>query len=309
MLCVTWLRTDGPMGQSQCAALVAAATKATAGIPLSAAPAQPFACDEVVSNTAVACATYRTPADASAVATKLDGQATTDILFMLNATSATVVENGQLTCKPSVVSYVVTDMFHQSVCRSNGAATACSKPQPDEFPYCTCEPGLARQTPYGVTYSRRFIKGSNTFFCFKIRVNRTQCGNARCCNMDLAKVEWLSGTNADCWSAVSGFTLSSDPKPALRSAVWMRPLDSAMSPGVNTTVGVLKANNLNLNTANADGVEMCIALKRASRTCSTMKQFCFQGTCKYAIFNRASSCCATDYAPGKQFNVYNRRLY
>ncbi|KAG2440622.1 hypothetical protein HYH02_010201 [Chlamydomonas schloesseri] len=207
---------------------------------------------------------------------------------------------GQRICLVSELSYIVTDRTGK-ICDQYTYSEGCKPPQ-DEFPYCTCKPGAMLSTPYNVTYTRKFASNGNNNYCFRVNVDTKRCVG-RCCSMDLDKVEWMSN-GMNCRYAVAGFTVSTKPN-AFVAPVWSTETDNLITAPNPAQVAVLKTNNLNLDVRNANGVEICIALK-ANGKCPTMEDFCYDGLCKYAIFDRSAGCCANDFAEGNDFG-YNRR--
>ncbi|KXZ50846.1 hypothetical protein GPECTOR_15phG17 [Gonium pectorale] len=300
-LCVAWVRTNGPVNKAACdllASSISAAVTAQGESDL----ALPFTCSAMNSTTVTVCGDFKTESAARKIGSYMSSGGLGALAVPIGFDNIIVPQDGVMVCKKSLLTYWLTDMSGQ-VCDSASFATDCRPPQ-DAFPYCTCEPGVARRTPYTVSYTRKFVSSAgNNGYCFKIGVNQTQCGTSRCCGMDLQKIEWL--TNKDnCFYAVDGWTVSTQPN-IYKSAVWSRETDMVMQRGVETKVGVFKTNELNLVPANAAGVEVCITLKAKSK-CPTLDTFCYGGVCKFAVFSKATNCCAKDYAPGV-FGEYNRR--
>ncbi|GFR50006.1 hypothetical protein Agub_g12154 [Astrephomene gubernaculifera] len=304
-MCVVWNRTNGVIDKSVCdnfAATILSYAKAQGYSSMSKA----FACTAFDSSSATVCGAFKSEADARGFGTFMQNPAGFPVVAAVIGFGNIVAPvNGVMVCQKSILSFVITDMSGK-ICDSGVFTQDCAPPPQDGFPYCSCDTGATIKTPYAVSYSRKFTRSGNNFYCFKVAVNKAQCGSARCCNMELDKIEWMSDED-NCLSAVDGWTVSTQPNN-YRAPVWTRATDTVMYKNATQLVGVLKTNNLNLDASNAGGVEICIALKGTSK-CSTMESFCYGGICKYAVFDRTSGngCCAKDYAPGNSFGSYNRR--
>jgi hypothetical protein len=182
-LCVAWKRVNGPMGPAQCSLLANATGGVLSDLPLSEPASQPFTCRSVSGDTATVCGAYATQADASAAATRLNDTGLQTIALAVNLTSIYVPNNGQLQCVPSTLTWFLTDRS-ETLCQLGTLESFCAVPvPPDEFPYCACEPGVSARTPYTLLYNRKYSTASSNYFCFNVLVDRTQCGNARCCKM------------------------------------------------------------------------------------------------------------------------------
>ncbi|EFJ40304.1 hypothetical protein VOLCADRAFT_99917 [Volvox carteri f. nagariensis] len=307
--CFQWTRVDGPVGPTQCAQLIKAANTVLADVSLGAPPAVPLRCERANASIAVACAALQTNADVALWARALDNSGLSNIAGLVNISSIRVPEGGALVCKQSQLEYFVTSDRLEAICESGFTNAPCPFIPQDLFPYCQCEPRALGKTPYTVTYSRKYYSFSSTWYCFKITANQSSCSANRCCDMDLGKIEWLTGpNNAGCWTSVTGWFLSSDKPGTRREPAWSRFVDKRAVPGRNTTMGVLKTTNLNINLRTIrPNLEMCIGLRRGTR-CSNLQTFCYLGTCKYAVYDKSAGCCARDYASGDLYGGYKRLL-
>ncbi|KAJ9511555.1 hypothetical protein QJQ45_003586 [Haematococcus lacustris] len=150
---------------------------------------------------------------------------------------------------------------------------ACSLRDPGLGPLRLGLLSTAPVSPLGATY------------CFNVRSGRCAAASP-CCQMDLHKVEVLIGSG--CQGAVVAMTLNGTALPPSYS--------SATSQGIRYSV--LKATNLPAlsSPSLAAGVRLCLTLS-ASSACPNLRSFCLgydaAGGCRYALFNRARTCCPT----------------
>lgn len=177
-------------------------------------------------------------------------------------------------------------------------------------PCSKCDPRLANRTPYSLSFKSKSSRTVNGFpanvYCFSIKVDAGVCGNSRCCNMDLDKVEWLTDTT-NCRQAAVGYTVSIRPTD-VKMPVWTRQIDNTVVPA--TSFDVYKTNQLGLTLGNADGAEICLILKQKS-SCPTLDTFCSQGDigCQYAVFDKTQNCCAEDWSLNAGDGSFSRRRF
>ncbi|PNG99344.1 hypothetical protein TSOC_014893, partial [Tetrabaena socialis] len=310
--CFTWTRTNGPADAAACTLLASSLLQMAQSASYGLTPSG-FTCKGVnaAKSEVTACADFALEADARAFGDFFANQGGFDDLALITGfgPAYAIGPNGAPVCNPSKFFAELTTELTGAVCDNWQKESACAPPATDTFPYCKCEPGTRAKTPYALTYTRKYTKAGANYYCFNVQVNRTQCGSSKCCSMDLDKIEWLSNEE-NCMGAAMGFTVTTKPGD-LKSPVWSRVPDTSFSPA--KTFGIFKTNSLDLNVGNANGAEVCIAL-RSNGNCPTLEQFCYQGDtvgCQYAIFDRADAgagCCAEDWAVGK-FGHFDRRLF
>ncbi|GFR46319.1 hypothetical protein Agub_g7884 [Astrephomene gubernaculifera] len=315
--CFTWHRTNGPADTAACDLLASQLTAMNTQYGSYKLLGSGFTCSAVdaTARNVTACADFAAEADATAFGNmfgsgdaKTSGVSGFELLSVSLGWTTTYTQgsNGQPVCDQAGFYVVLTTKLTGVQCQSWSYTQGCAPVQTNEFPFCVCDPGVPRKTPYAIQYKRTYSKSGSNYYCFQIRVNQTQCKGSRCCSMDLDKIEWLSdGTN--CLSAVNGFTVSTNPG-VVKAPVWTRATDNSFTPA--QTFGVFKTNNLALNLANADGAEVCILLK-SSGSCPKLENFCYQGStmgCQYAIFDLSAGCCAEDFSMS-QYGTFSRRRF
>ncbi|KXZ41267.1 hypothetical protein GPECTOR_590phG16 [Gonium pectorale] len=299
-LCLTWHRTNGASDAAACALLATSLTSiATGGAYGSySLTAAGFKCSkaDAGARNLTACGDFTTEASARAFGAMLQNQGFDALALAVKASSGLVPGPNGPVCDATFFEAVQFTGLTGARCDSWLKMLACSPIRPNEFPYCTCAPGVIRRTPYSLSLKRSFTRagGKETHYCFAINVNATQCGSSRCCGMGLDKIEFLSDED-NCLGSALGFTVSTKPND-LKSPVWTRNVDSSFSPP--QAFGVFKVNNLGLTIATAGSAEVCIVLRPGS-ACPTLDKFCHQGGsvgCQYALFDGSHDCCAEDFA-------------
>lgn len=232
------------------------------------------------------CAEFETEADTTNFYNDLqNGGLANNIGPYINFGSSNVIVNGQFVCETSKLTVTVYKRYSMSVCYSFSIESSGCFP-PNAYPHPRCVAGA--NGPYYLTYLDSTSWQGQTVYSFRINVRSV---SGRCSNMELDKIEMLSFP--DCGQSVSKYWTSLDESNK-RDPAWDRFYNAAHGGDVAS----LKLNRLGLNTGNADGVEVYIALK-AGAECPTIEKLCndddVSGTCEYAAFDEPGGCCISGY--------------
>ncbi|GIL56578.1 hypothetical protein Vafri_11919 [Volvox africanus] len=218
--------------------------------------------------------------------------------------------SGSPTCAPSVLTVSSYRLDNREMCDTGNYSTTCKAIPPTNFPYCACDRAEPSQTPYSMSYTRKYSQSGRNFYCFTIRADESECGKSKCCSMNLAKVEWL--VNDQCSRSVFGFTLKPQGGRTISKSVsWSRYNDTSLKPA--QTLAVLKTNNLGLSPSTANGVELCLALQANIPQCNTLTQLCYNGAssgCRFAMFEPSTrGCCAKSFVNGAFGAISSQRRF
>ncbi|EFJ48421.1 hypothetical protein VOLCADRAFT_104800 [Volvox carteri f. nagariensis] len=286
-VCFYWRRADGPVDRPACDIFANRlrdfadwVENRTASLGINNIPKyyylEKFTCNSTANSTMKACANFT-----------LDRSADDFIKATINGDNRTFNEpglkilassqyfnlksgvradaSGNPVCSPSQlrVEQLKKPNGTLEICNLDNLTTPCTPRPPTSFPYCNCKQANITKTPYSLSYSRmsqEISKGTliSNNYCFKITADRSRCGNATCCDMNLDKIEWL--LNFPCLrSFQTKITIRlSGKQPRYIDPVWSSSNDTSFKP--SKMMAILKTTQLGLDASNANGAEICLKL-------------------------------------------------